>query len=234
MLFPERFLPFSGCQTLHGPVRSVRDAVLRARFVGGFLLFAWPIFLFLVRGDGWIPQAVRDNIGFIVRLWESDAARAVVVSHVGIVVQHSWPQMVYVTVLLLVAGVAYEAREGTLRTFLVFYGASLAGVALLTVVVLLGQVPGVSPLSQHAASVSWSGASVGCFGLLGALLATARNPAPWLAGFLLFELTVELAFVPLLAIAMHGAAFAFGFIVSRLVHGQDAPAPVPVDGPHRP
>lgn len=224
MLLPERFLPFSGCYPLHGPVRSLRDLVVRSRFVGGFLLVAWPVFLLLVRGDGWIPDAVRDNIGFIVGLWESDAARAVVVSHVGILVQHSWPQMLYVTALLLVAGVAYEAREGTLRTILVFYGSTLCGVALLTVVVLLAPVPGVSPLSQHAARVSWSGASVGCFGLLGALLATVRNPGPWLAGFLLFELAVEVTFVPVLALAMHGVAVAFGFAVSRLVHLQDVPA----------
>lgn len=234
MLLPERFLPFSGCYTLRGPVRSARDLVLRTRFVGGFLLLAWPVFLFLVRGDGWIPAAVRHNIGFIVGLWESDAARAVVVSHVGILVQHSWPQMLYVTALLLVAGVAYEAREGTLRTFLVFYGSTLCGVALLTVVVLLAPVPAVSPLSERAVSVSWSGASVGCFGLVGALVATARSPGPWLAALLLFELTVELNYVPVLALAMHGVAFAFGFVVSRLAHMQDAPAASMPRGSHDP
>lgn len=229
MPLPGRILPFSGCHTLHSAPRSWRDAVTRLRFVGGFLLIAWPTFLLLVRSDGWIPGDVQANVGFVVSMWESDAARAAVVSHIGIVVQHSWPQMIYVTILFLAAGVAYELREGSLRALLVFYGATLTGVAILTTVVLLGPVvPGVSPLSQHAAAVSWSGASVGCFGLLGALAATARNPWPLLLTILLFEVTVELALIPTLALVMHGAGFAFGFVVSRLAHVADAPAETPV------
>jgi hypothetical protein len=218
MRVPRRFLPFSVSDTLRGPPGSVAAAFRRLKFVGVFLLLAWPAFLVLVRGDGWIPSAVQHEIGFFLGRFETDAARAVVVSHIGIVVQHSWPQIIYVTTLLLTAGVAYESREGTLRTLLVFYGACLAGVAALTLVVLLEPIHGQAALAEHVGRVSWSGASVGCFGILGALVATARNPWPILGVWLAVEFFIESQMLPELALIMHMVGFLFGYTASRLAH----------------
>lgn len=203
---------------------------MQAPFLSIFLITAWTIFLILVREDGWIPDDLRPHIGFIWNLWAVDPLRAALMANVGIIVQHSWGQIVYVTLLLGLVGMAYERRNGSLRTFLMFYGACVTGVAVLSLIILTTWFNGPHGWNEYLARTSWSGASVGCFGLLGATVATARKPWILLGGWALFESVVEWGLVPGLAVTMHVAGFLFGFTASRWIHaGHSATRPMPGD-----
>jgi hypothetical protein len=187
-----------------------------------FLLTAWTIFLVLVRKDGWIPDNLRPHLGFVWNLWATNPVRAFLMANIGIVVQHSWGQIVYVSLLLVLVGLAYEARNGSLRTFLMFYGACVTGVAVLCIVILTTWFNGPHGWNEYLARTSWSGASVGAFGLLGATLATARKPWILLGAWIAFEAIVEWGLVPGLAVTMHIAGFLFGFTASRWIHSGGA------------
>jgi hypothetical protein len=220
------YLPFSHPRASPAPTVKGLALMTRAFFVVTFLSSAWLIFLVLVRSNGWIPSAVRPHIGFVWNEWGSNPFEAFYMANVGLVVQHSWGQIVYISLLLLAIGIRYEMREGTVRTLLMFYGACLSGVAVLSVVILTTWVNGPHGWNHHLASTSWSGASVGCFGLLGATIATSRNPWPLLAVWATYEGAVEWILVPGLAVTMHIAGFVFGFAASRWIHAT-APARAP-------
>ena len=92
---------------------------------------------------------------------------------------HDVVQFVYISLLLLAFGVVFEVREGTKRTLLLFYAGLLSG-ALGAGLLLHLLYPAVTeaPLYANAWERTWSGASAGCFGLIGALAARARQPWP--------------------------------------------------------
>jgi membrane associated rhomboid family serine protease len=231
MRAPKDYLPFSVSLAARSVPASWSEALLRVPFILTFLLVAWSLFLPLVRPDGWIPSVLRPHIGFVATLWQQDPLRAFIQSHFGILIQHSWGQIIYVTIFVTLVGIPFEAREGTLRTFVIFYGSCLTGVALLVLLILAAPLNGGASWSHHMAQISWSGASVGCFGLLGATLATARKPQYLVAAWLAYEYFVEWTMVPSVAVAMHLAGFTFGFVVSRIAHSghlaQSESTPVP-------
>ncbi|MBI2078889.1 MAG: hypothetical protein HYT80_11065 [Euryarchaeota archaeon] len=232
MLNLRAYLPFSGNPRTRPKLRTWWEVAARAPFITMFLTGAWVIFLQLVRGNGWIFESVRNHIGFIPALWMSDPGRALFVANVGIIVQHSWGQIIYVSLLLLLVGVAHELRYGTVRTLAIFYGACLVGVMLLTAVVITTAINGPAHWSHRIATTSWSGASVGCFGLAGAVVATAKRPWGLLGLWLLFEYVVEWGLVPGLAVSMHVAGFLFGFTASRvMMPGGGYPVVPPEPGP---
>lgn len=209
-------------------VRSRFDGVLQVPFVTGFLVTAWVAFLSLVRQNGWIAPDLRAHIGYIPAQWTANPIQGFISANVGIVVQHSWGQIIYISLILLIFGTLYELREGTLRTIIVFYGASVAGIATLTFVVLTTSVSDAYAWSQHVSQTSWSGASVGCFGLLGAYLATHARPWWFVGAWAVYEIALEWTLVPGLAVAMHIVGFLFGFTVSRIANlGSFTPRPTP-------
>lgn len=181
-----------------------------------FLVVAWTIFLRMVRANGWISPTARPKIGFVATLWTADPWYAFVQSHVGIVIQHSWGQIIYVSLLLVVFGIAYERRVGSLRTLVVFYGACLIGIATLLAVLSWAFLAGPTSFAWRIAHTSWSGASVGCFGLVGAWIATTRHPGWYASLWSLYVVVVEWTLVPSVAVLMHATGFGFGFLLTRL------------------
>lgn len=216
----------SGSSRLGNLARTWVERLRQSPFILGFLILSWPIFLFLVRSTGWIARDIQANIGFIPVQWEaSNLMWAFVTTNVGIVIQHSWGQIIYVSLLLLTAGVLYESRHGTLRAMLIFYGASAVGVATLLFFLVTAPLNGGASWSVALAHTSWSGASVGAFGLLGAYLGSLDRPWPYLAAWGMYEGLVEWYLVPSMAVVMHVTGFLFGFVVSRLARVQTMPAP---------
>lgn len=131
---------------------------------------------------------------------------------------HHSVQLVYVTVLLALAGFVFEAREGTRRTVLVFFATTLAGA--LTAGLLLHVIyPGISthPFFQRAWEAEWSGGSAGAFGLMGALAARAKRPSLLLAFFIFWELNVGWWYLRSFTPAFHLTALATGFVLARFV-----------------
>lgn len=206
------------------------ERLTRAPLLTTFLLTAWSIFLVLVRNDGWISDHLRPHLGFVWNLWATNPVRALLMANIGIVVQHSWGQIIYVTLLLVLVGILYESRNGSLRTFLMFYGACVTGVAVLCLVILTTWFNGPHGWSEYLAKTSWSGASVGAFGILGATIATARKPWALLLAWIAFEVFVEWGLVPGLAVTMHIAGFLFGFAASRIIiSSSKTPLPFPAE-----
>jgi hypothetical protein len=123
---------------------------------------------------------------------------------------------VYVTVLLLGFGAAFECHEGTRLTALVFLGTTLAG-ALFAGVLLHLLYPEVfsGPFFARAWNRTWSGGSAGAFGLMGAFAARARRPWPLLALFGLWELAVALLYLREYTSAFHIPALLIGFSALR-------------------
>ena len=106
---------------------------------------------------------------------------------------HNDVQLVYVTILLLLFGIVFEAREGTLRTVMLFLGTTLTG-ALVAGVLLHIIYPDIADNAffERAWTRTWSGGSAGCFGLMGALAARARRPWLLLELFAVWELSVAI------------------------------------------
>ena len=129
---------------------------------------------------------------------------------------HNAVQLVYVTVLLLMYGVIFEAKEGTRATVLLFFGTTLAG-AIAGGILLHALYPEVldTPLLARAWERTWSGGSAGCFGLMGALAARARSPWPLLGLFLVWELNVGWWYLRGYTPALHLTALLAGFLVTR-------------------
>ncbi len=127
-------------------------------------------------------------------------------------------QLVYVLVLLALFAVAFEIREGTKRTALVFWGTSVAGSIVAGVIlhVLVG-------LGLEAAWIDtawgrlWAGGSAGAFGIMGAFAARARKPWLLMLIFIVWELNVEYWFLKSYTVAFHLSALAIGFAWVRWV-----------------
>jgi len=129
---------------------------------------------------------------------------------------HNLVQLAYVTFLLLLVGVPFEAREGTARTMLVFFGTTLAGaVAAGLLLHLLYPAVWDTPFLRGAWERSWSGGSAGAFGLIGATAARARRPLPLLALVVLWEAVLVWAYLREWTPAFHLTALAVGFALAR-------------------
>lgn len=200
---------------------------LRAPATLGYLVLSWTLFLWLgepglrgwwgldtVRYEAWlyeIPELSRAPL---------DAAVSMVTAPL---LNHDHIQLIYVTALLGLFGLPFELREGTARAAGLFAATSLAG-ALVAGVVLHGLYPawpGVGVL-EHAWERTWSGGSVGAFGLMGALSARARRP--WLVfGFFVFwELNVGAWMLRSYTPMFHLTALVTGFWMTRAMAPRQA------------
>jgi hypothetical protein len=129
---------------------------------------------------------------------------------------HNLVQLVYVTALLLLFGLPFEAREGSLRTAAIFFGTTFAGAVCAGVLLqALYPEPWGTPFAERAWERTWSGGSAGAFGLMGALAARARVPWPLLGLFVLWEANVVWWYLREYTPAFHLSALLVGFLVVR-------------------
>lgn len=194
---------------------------LSAPFLSLYLAVSWALFLpfarpvdgfFAIDEDRWRPF-----LYYIPDLLESPlrALRSLVTAPF---LNHDSVQVIYVTVLLALFGLVFEAKEGTWRTLLVFFGTTFVG-ALVASLLLHLIYPGVSDdrFFQRAWDRTWSGGSVGAFGLMGALAARAPVPWPLLGFFVFWELNVGWWYLQSYTPAFHLTALATGFLLARYV-----------------
>ncbi len=129
---------------------------------------------------------------------------------------HNLVQLAYVTALLLLVGLPFEAREGTARTVALFFGTTFAG-AVAAGLLLHALYPEVwhNRFAERAWERTWSGGSAGAFGLIGAT--AARAPVPWpLLGLAIFwEANVVWWYLREYTPAFHLSALLVGFLVTR-------------------
>ena len=129
---------------------------------------------------------------------------------------HDDVQLVYVTLLLLLFGLRFEAREGTRTTVLLFFGTTLAGaVGAGSLLHLLYPGTADSGFLAHAWGRTWSGGSAGSFGVMGAMAARARRPWLLLGLFATWEVTVVTWYLRQYTPAFHLSALTTGFVAMR-------------------
>lgn len=151
-----------------------------------------------------IPDLSQDRLGFLLSMLTAPW------------LNHNLVQLVYVTLLLLLAGIPFEVREGTGRTVVIFFGTTLAGAVAAGILLHLLYPELVdSPFWQQAWERTWSGGSAGAFGLIGATAARARRPLPLLALVVLWEANLVVWYLREYTPAFHLSALAVGFIVAR-------------------
>ncbi len=199
----------------------------RAPAVLGYLVVSWALFLTLGEprpgGYGLDTQAYHAWLYHIPELSHAPL-EAVGSLFSATMLNHDHVQIIYVTCLLLLFGLAFEVREGTPRAIGIFAITGLVG-ALVAGVVLHGLVaawPDVAFIDK-AWTRTWSGGSVGAFGLMGALAARARRPAPLLGFFVFWELNVGAWFLRSYTPMFHLTALATGFLITRHLLSNDAP-----------
>jgi hypothetical protein len=189
--------------------------------VPAYLAVSWALFLPAAEpapGNVVIDtERVRPFLFAIPDLTEN-LARALVAMATVPWLNHNLVQLAYVTVLLLLVGVPFEAREGTLRTVALFFGTTVAG-ALVAGALLHALYPEVwsGPFADRAWERTWSGGSAGAFGLIGATAARARVPWPMLALVVLWEAALVWLYLREYTPAFHLSALAVGFAVARYV-----------------
>jgi membrane associated rhomboid family serine protease len=193
---------------------------LVAPCLGLYLAVSWALFLLLAEGRGGLYYAIDGERlrGFLFHIpaLGRDPLAALVTLVTAPFLNHDSVQLVYVTILLLLFGIIFEAQEGPARTAAIFFGTTAAG-ALGAAALLHALYPAVldTPLLANAWERTWSGGSAGCFGLLGALAARARRPWPLAALFILWEVNVAVWYLQNYTPAFHLLAFAAGFLAAR-------------------
>lgn len=208
------------------PWRGWKRLPLAAPFVLGYLAVTWALFLLTARYSATGPYAGKfaiDEARFDALLYHipdlsRDLPRALGSLVTAPFLNHDHVQLVYVTILLLLFGVVFEAREGTRRTLALFFGTTLAG-AIVAGGLLHLIYPAILdlPILATAWSRTWSGGSAACFGLMGALAARARVPWPLLGLFALWEINVAVWYLRSYTPAFHLTALVTGFLVMRYV-----------------
>ena len=201
------------------PWRGWARLPLAAPFVLGYLVLSWVLFVpaaSRTNGKYAIDQVRADAFLYHIPDLSRDPLRAARSLLTAPFLNHDSVQLVYVTILLLLFGVIFEAKEGTRATVLLFFGTTLAG-AIAGGILLHALYPEVldTPLLARAWERTWSGGSAGCFGLMGALAARARSPWPLLGLFLVWELNVGWWYLRGYTPALHLTALLAGFLVTR-------------------
>lgn len=201
------------------PWPSWRRLPVAAPFVVVYLAASWVLFVSLAaRRDGHYAidqEALRPFLYGIPDLTDRPL-RVLTALLTAPFLNHNDVQIVYVTVLLLLFGVLFEVKEGTLRTALLFFGTTWLGAIVAGALVhliypdLLDQ-----RIVEKAWERTWSGGSAGAFGIMGAFAARARRPWPLLLLMIVWELNVGFWYLQHLTPAFHLTALAAGFLVTR-------------------
>jgi len=217
---PDRLAPYLPWTDGTGRARGAWWRVpLAARGAVGYLVVSWGLFARLAHDGGAKYVIADDRVGaWVYRIPDlsQNAPRAVRSLLTAPFLNHDSLQLVYVTTLVLLFGVVFEAREGTRTTMLVFFGAGLAaavGAGLLLHVIYPDRSGGA--FFETAWERTWSGGSAGCFGLMGGLAARARRPWPLLGLFALWEINVEYWHLRSYTTVFHFIALGVGFLLMR-------------------
>ena len=215
-----RVAPFLPWTDGTGRRRRGWAALLRmAPFVPLYLLASWLLFVPNAErtpGNYSIDQDRVDRFLYHIPDLSDDFWRALSTVATAPWLNHNLVQLVYVTILLLIFGVAFEAREGTARTVAVFFGTAFVG-AVGAGVLLHLLYPEVwdSAFTRKAWERTWSGGSAGAFGVMGAFAARARRPWPLFALFVLWEVNVVVWYLREYTPAFHLTALVTGFLATR-------------------
>ncbi len=157
-----------------------------------YLVVMWALFLPLAHAEGGIYkidlEQVRPYVYSIPDLTEDPlrAARALLTAPF---LNHDSVQLVYISILVILFGITFEAREGSRRTVMFFAGGLVTG-ALGAGLLLHLLYPGVTEASLYATAWdrTWSGGSAGCFGVMGALAGRSRRSGRLLGTLVLWDL----------------------------------------------
>jgi len=167
-------------------------------------------------GKYWIDEEAVDHLLFHIPDLSQDFPRAVRSLVVAPWLNHDNLQLLYVTALLLIFGIIFEVREGTLTSIVVFFGTTFVS-AMVGGAILHAVYPHVwdTWVLENAWERSWSGGSVGGFGLMGAIAGRTRRPGPLLAFFILWEAFLWWVNLRNYTSVFHLSALAGGFIATR-------------------
>lgn len=157
-----------------------------------YIAITWALFIPLAhQGDGKYDIDLEKVAPYVYRIPDlsDDFPRALRSLATAPFFNHDSIQLVYVTILVLLYVVRFEARAGSRRTALFFViglvsGAFGAGIALH----LLYPEVTSAPMYAYAWERTWSGGSAGCFGVMGALAARSRRPWVFLGWAVLWDL----------------------------------------------
>lgn len=191
-----------------------------APFLLLYLAVAWALFLPLAQeqnGGYGIDKERLDRFLYHIPDLTENPPRVLLALVTAPFLNHNDVQLVYITVLLLLFGLIFEAREGTARTLLLFFSTTFAG-ALGAGFLLHLLYPNLidNEFLARAWGRTWSGGSAAAFGLMGALAARARRPWPLLGLFMLWELGVVIVYLKEYTPAFHLTALFTGFLITRL------------------
>ncbi len=144
-----------------------------------YIVVTWALFLPLAhKGEGKYDIDLEKVNPFVYRIPDlsTDFPRAVRSLASAPFLNHDSVQLVYITILVLLFGVIFEAREGSRRTVLFFVIGLVAG-AFGAGILLHLVYPEITtaPMYAYAWERTWSGGSAGCFGVMGALAARSRR-----------------------------------------------------------
>jgi len=165
---------------------------IAAPFMVSYLIVMWALFVPLAHHGVGKYELDQTAIGpYVYRIPDlRDDPLAVLRSLVTApFLNHDSIQLVYISILVLLFGIAVEVREGTRTTVLIFVVGLLTG-ALGAGVLLHLVYPEITtaPVYAYAWERTWSGGSAGCFALMGVFAASARRPVPLLVLFVLWDL----------------------------------------------
>lgn len=203
---------------------------LMAPFAFIYMAVSWVLFVPAAEqrnGKYWIDEEAVGHLLYHVPDLSQDFPKAMRSLLTAPWLNHDSLQLVYVTALLLMFGVVFEIREGTLRTVMVFFGTTFFS-AVAGGAILHGIYPELwdTLALENAWQRSWSGGSVGCFGLMGALAGHARRPILLLSIFVLWEAFLWWVNLRNYTSVFHLSALAAGFVTSRYLlpprHRDDA------------
>ncbi len=199
--------------------RGWMQTPLMAPFVLLYIVISWVVFIPAAEPRGgkyWIDEQAVGHLLYHVPELSQDFPRALRTLLTAPWLNHDSLQLIYVTALLLMFGIIFEIREGTLRTVLIFFGttffSAVAGGAILHAIYT--ELWDIWAL-EEAWTRSWSGGSVGCFGLMGAMAGRARRPILLLAIFIAWEAFIWWANLRNYTSVFHLTALFAGFVATR-------------------
>jgi hypothetical protein len=191
-----------------------------APFIVTYLVAAWALFFQAARPNAghWIID--NDRLGpFLYRIPDLADAPTRILTALPIApwLNHNEVQIVYVTIVLLIFGIRFEMREGTTRTVGLYFGTTIFGALFAGMVMHL-----LYPELWRDAFITrewnqvWSGGSVGCYGLVGGMVARARRPWLLLIAVVFWEANLVYWYLREYTPVFHLSAFAAGFAVTRV------------------